>query len=101
MHKNIIFTPSIEAKDPIPTLIEKLSSENNIKVKIQTDQDNILLEDRKKNSIYMESNLNNSTASAHQNIFKQTFIINNSLILSFSTVFVLHALIKYISLLLV
>lgn len=25
-----------------------------------------------------QSNLNNSTASAHLNIFKQTFIINNS-----------------------
>jgi hypothetical protein len=47
-HKEIEKTTLIEAKDPIPMLLDKLSSSDQVKIKIHSDNDNVLIENNRK-----------------------------------------------------
>jgi len=48
MYQNAIDITNQFTRDPVPALIEKLSSEYDVKVKIQTDYDNELYQGQKK-----------------------------------------------------
>ncbi len=58
MYQNILNVTTQIAKDPVPILIEKLSFEDDIVVKIQSNYDNLNFEEQKKNSIQLNSNIN-------------------------------------------
>ena len=47
-HKEIEKSNLIEAKDPVPVLIDKLSSSDQIKIKIHNENENVLIETTKK-----------------------------------------------------
>ena len=47
-HKEIAHSAVIEAKDPIPVLLDKLSSGDQIKIKIHNDNDNVSIENSKR-----------------------------------------------------
>jgi hypothetical protein len=47
-HKEIEKSNLIEAKDPVPVLIDKLSSKDQIKIKIHNENENILIETNRK-----------------------------------------------------
>lgn len=47
-HKEIEKSNLIEAKDPVPVLIDKLSSNDQIKIKIHNENENVLIETTKK-----------------------------------------------------
>jgi len=47
-HKEIEKSNLIEAKDPVPVLIDKLSSTDQIKIKIHNENENVLIETNKK-----------------------------------------------------
>lgn len=47
-HKEIEKSNLIEAKDPVPVLIDKLSSNDQIKIKIHNENDNVLIETARK-----------------------------------------------------
>ncbi len=47
-HKEIENNTLMEAKDPIPALLDRLSSDDQIKIKIHNDNDNVLIENNKK-----------------------------------------------------
>ena len=58
MHQNIKAALNSNIIDPIPALIERLSTSENIRVKIQNANDNILLDGQKKDWIQITSDLN-------------------------------------------
>jgi hypothetical protein len=58
MYQNAINITNQFTRDPVPALIEKLSSEDDVKIKIQTDYDNELYQGQKKNLIQLNPNFN-------------------------------------------
>lgn len=55
MYHSSINLSDITTKDPIPTLIEKLSYEDEIKIKIRSNYDNVNFHEQKKNLIQINS----------------------------------------------
>ena len=51
MYHSSINLSNINVKDPIPTLLEKLSHEDEIKIKIRSNYDNLNFHEQKKNLI--------------------------------------------------
>jgi len=58
MNQFLINIPNCITKDPIPTLLEKLSSEDDVRIKIRTNYDNLNFHEQKKNLIQIQSDFN-------------------------------------------